>query len=69
MRGVGGLGVGRGEGGTLQVVVHFFKGAFGLREEVVDYALAELALVFVVVHFENLEDRGRGKSQHASLCK
>lgn len=39
---------------ALQVCVHFLESALGLLEEIVDDALAELALLFIVVHFENL---------------
>lgn len=37
-----------------QLAVHFLEGRVGLGEEVVDDALAELALVLIVVHLENL---------------
>jgi hypothetical protein len=39
---------------VVQVGVHLLESALGLSEEVVDYTLAELALVFVVVHLEDL---------------
>jgi hypothetical protein len=42
-----------------QIGVHLHKGALGLGKEVVDDALAELALNLVLVHFENLLE-GRG---------
>lgn len=38
----------------VQCRVHFREGAFCLSEEVVDYAFAEFALFFVVVHFKDL---------------
>lgn len=38
----------------LQVLVHLLEGLLGLGEEVVDDGLGELALFFVVVHFEDL---------------
>ena len=40
----------------LQVGVHLLERALGLREEVVDYTLAEFTLLLVVVHLENLYD-------------
>jgi hypothetical protein len=43
-----------GQGWRLHAGIHLDKGALGLGEEVVDDALAELALVLVLVHFENL---------------
>lgn len=42
--------------GNVQICVHLLKGALGLGEEVVYYALAEIPLV-VVVHLEDLLER------------
>ena len=38
----------------LQIRVHILEGVLRLLEEVVDDAPAELALIFVVIHFEDL---------------
>lgn len=48
--------VGRWEGcfWVLQIRVHLLECALGLREKVVDYTLAEFALVLVVVHLQDL---------------
>lgn len=43
----------------LQVGVHLDKGTLGLGKEVVHDALAELALLLVLVHLEDLLKRGR----------
>jgi hypothetical protein len=49
-----------GEGaGHSQIGVHLDKCALGLGEEVVYDAPAELALVFILVHFEDLLKRRR----------
>lgn len=42
--------------GALQIGVHLLECDLGLVEEVVDYASAEFALFFVVVHFEDLAE-------------
>ena len=39
---------------AVQVGLHLLKGAIGLSKEVVDDRLAEIALVFVIVHLEDL---------------
>ena len=41
----------------LQCGVHLREGGVGLLEETVDYAPAELPLVFVVVHLQDLLER------------
>lgn len=43
--------------GHLQVLVHFLEGLLGLGEEVVDDGFGELTLLFVIVHFKDLERR------------
>ena len=40
--------------GHSQLLVHLLEGLVGLAKEVVDDAFAELALVLVLVHLENL---------------
>lgn len=40
--------------GDLQIGVHFLEGPFGLSKEIVYYALTELSLIFVIIHFEDL---------------
>ena len=42
-------------GWYVQVCFHLLEGRFGLVEEVEDDACAELALFFVIVHFEDLD--------------
>lgn len=43
----------------IHAAVHLLKGALGLCEEVVDDALTEVSLIFIVVHLENLFKGGR----------
>lgn len=45
--------------GPVQIRFHLVEGAFSLLEKVEDNALAELALVLIVVHLENLLKGGR----------
>lgn len=40
--------------GDVQIRVHLLKSALSLGKEVVDYALRELALLFVIVHLKDL---------------
>ena len=49
------MGKRKAERGRLQIDVHVLESVFGLSEEVVDDAPAEFALVFIIVHFENLD--------------
>ena len=49
---------GDGEGQALQGFVHVFKGVFGLLEEAIDDAFAEVALILIVVHFDYLFEGG-----------
>lgn len=48
----------------MQCRVHLGKGAVGLREEVVDDGFAEFALLFVVVHFEDLFRKSITQTTH-----
>lgn len=40
----------------VQIGFHLLKSAVGLGEEIVDYRLAEVTFLFVVVHFEDLRN-------------
>ena len=42
------------KGRALQGFVHVPKGGFGLLEESIDDAFAEVALILIVVHFDDL---------------
>ena len=47
-----------GEGQALQGFIHVLKGGFGLLEEAIDDASAEVAVILIVVHFNYLFEGG-----------